>query len=74
MITDDQIHRYVRFGSGRGVHLGGARSHQIAGHFRIPTRAVRRALMRLEAAGKVKRDGRISASNDIYWEATECTA
>lgn len=46
----------------------GRRTWQIARKLKLPTPAVRRALRRLEAAGKVRISERYSYANDLYWE------
>lgn len=45
----------------------GARTGQIARRMGYPTQAVRRALLKLEQEGRVRRDERFTYPTDIYW-------
>lgn len=47
--------------------LGGTRSWKIARHYGISTAKARKALSALEGVGRVVRDERVSAVNDIFW-------
>lgn len=53
-----------------GAHgPAGGRTHVLALRVGIPTAIARRKLCRMEAAGVVRRNARLSAVNDVWWEA-----